>query len=267
MSFEKDLQDLNYIPETTIEGDGLPRISWLSSTKRGGILGKFYARASQMPGLTAPWEAVELFDDEEGFVTPSLDLCIIRTRAQAYSETIVGDRRVRTWHPQWKPDAGMRIYTELLCYIKGYEGLVVWPVKGLIGKGVCAVRNPDSVFGRMREVEKEAKKTATRPIPSFAFWTPVVCPTDRKGKPVLTSTGHGSEVIIPVAAVPDVIDRDVCAKLYVGSAMLQQARAAWQEYEGWSRELRSNEPDDAPQAPSPRNAPSPFDQDDASEGF
>ncbi len=51
MTFENDLQELGYTPEREETGDGIPRISWLSTTKTKGVVGKFYARETALPSL------------------------------------------------------------------------------------------------------------------------------------------------------------------------------------------------------------------------
>ena len=260
--FERDLQELNYAHEREEMGDGIPRISWLSTTKTNGIVGKFYARATNLPTLLPPWEHAELFDDEDGFTADALRIVVVRSRTQAYSEETKNGVRIKTWHPHWKANANMRLYTEILCFVEGYDDVVVWPVKGLVGRGVTAMKS-DSIFAAMREVANEAKKTAKRDIPSFMFWTPIVQPKDKKGRVVTTDTGYGSAVVIPQIGF-DVakVDRELCASLYVGKDMMAKAQAAFEEYRDWSKELRTN--DEAPaQAPSeaPRNAVTEYDED------
>jgi hypothetical protein len=156
----------------------------------------------------------------------------------------------------------MRLYTEILCFIEGYDDVVVWPVKGLVGRGVTAARG-ESIFSAMREVEKEARKTANRDIPSFMFWTPITQPKDKKGRVVTIDTGFGSNVVIPQIGL-DVgkINRDLCASLYVGPDRLKTAKAAYEEYGDWSREQRTNEAEaPAPTEPA-RNVPAAMDEDD-----
>jgi len=260
--FERDLQELNYEHERTEQGDGIPRISWLSTTKTRGVVGKFYARANAMPALPAPWENSFLFDDEEGFTAEALRIIVIRSRTQAYTEETNNGIRTKTWQKHWKANENMRLYTEILCFIEGYEGVVVWPVKGLVGRAVTAMKS-ESIFAAMREVANEAKKTAKRDIPSFMFWAPIVQPKDKKGRVVTTDTGYGSAVVLPQIGF-DVakVDRDLCASLYVGKEMMTKAEAAYEEYRDWSKEQRSN--DEAPaQGPTeaPRNTPTEYDED------
>ena len=261
--FERDLQDINYSHEREDIGDGIPRISWLSTTKTTGIVGKFYARASQLPDLLAPWENAELFDDEDGFTASSLRIVVIRTRTQAYTEETTNGIRTKTWHPHWKANANMRLYTEILCFIEGNEDVVVWPVKGLVGRGVTAMKS-ESIFAAMRDVATEAKKTAKRDIPAFMFWTPITQPLDRKNRLITTDTGYGSSVIIPKIGFDIAkIDRDLCASLYVGKTMMEKAQTAFEEYRDWSKEMRTN--DEVPAEPAvqepARNTPTEYDED------
>ena len=263
MSFELDLNELNYTPEREETGDGIPRISWLSTTKSKGVVGKFYARETALPTLLPPWEHAELFDDEAGYTATDLRIVVLRTRTQAYSEDTTNGIRTKTWHAHWKANAGMRLYTEILCFIEGYDDVVVWPVKGLVGRGVTAARG-ESIFSAMREVEKEARKTANRDIPSFMFWTPITQPKDKKGRVVTIDTGYGSNVVIPqVGFDVAAINRELCASLYVGSERLKVAKAAYDEYGDWSREQRTNEAEEPAPAEPARNVPTSMDEDDA----
>jgi len=261
--FERDLQEIQYSHEREETGDGIPRISWLSTTKTRGVVGKFYARASQISNLQTPWENSFIFDDEEGFTASSLRIVVIRTRTQAYTEETTNGIRTKTWHTSWKPNVNMRLYTEILCFMEGFDDVVVWPVKGLVGRGVTATKG-ESIFSAMKEIASEAKKTAKRDIPAFMFWTPIVQPLDRKGKVIVTDTGYGSGVVIPQIGF-DVakIDRDLCASLYVGKDMMSKAQTAFEEYRDWSKEMRSNEDIPAEQASTEttRNIPTEYDED------
>jgi hypothetical protein len=263
MSFELDLNELGYTPEREETGDGIPRISWLSTTKTKGVVGKFYARETALPSLLAPWTHDELFDDEAGFTATDLRIIVLRTRTQAYSEETNNGIRTKTWHTHWKANAGMRLYTEILCFIEGYDDVVVWPVKGLVGRGVTAARG-ESIFSAMREVEKEARKTANRDIPSFMFWTPITQPKDKKGRVVTIDTGYGSNVVIPqVGFDVSAINRDLCASLYVGKERMALAAEAFAEYKDWSKEVRSNDEAEAPAPTEPaRNVATAIDEDD-----
>jgi hypothetical protein len=116
----------------------------------------------------------------------------------------------------------------------------------------------------MREVEKEARKTANRDIPSFMFWTPITQPKDKKGRVVTIDTGYGSNVVIPqIGFDVNAINRDLCASLYVGKERMAQAAEAFAEYKDWSKEMRSNDEGEAP-APTEqaRNVPASMDEDD-----
>lgn len=242
MSFDRDINALNYVPDTEpTESDGYARLVWLSTTKSAGIVGKFYAKAESFGPMRAPWQAAERFTDEAGYETSRLKIIPIRKRSQAYTEVTTAGLRSKSWESHYKRDAGMRIYTEILCYIEGYDDLVVWPVKGLVGRAVTA--KSASVFSDAKAVLLEAKKTATGAIPEFAFWVPITAPIGAKGKVVTTSTGYGSDVVLPqydIAA--DTITRQTCVDLYVGKAMLAKAAAAYTDSADWARAQRENEP-------------------------
>lgn len=242
MSFDQDINALGFTPDhgDTDPSDGYPRIIWLSTTKTAGVVGKFYAKADAVGTMAGPWEAVERFDDEQGYETSRLRIVPIRKRSQAYTEVTVGGLRSKTWETHYKAGAGMRIYTELLCYVEGYDELVVWPIKGLVGRAVTA--KTGSVFSDAKAVLVEAKKTAKGAIPEFAFWVPISCPIGPKGKVVTTSTGYGSDVVLPQYDIdPATITRQTCIDLYVGKAMLAKADAAYKASADWARAVRTNE--------------------------
>jgi hypothetical protein len=242
MSFDKDLSALNFTPDhgDNDATDGFPRIIWLSTTKSSGVVGKFYAKQDAVGAMGEPWQAVERFEDEAGYETSRLRIVPIRKRSQAYTEVTVNGVRSKTWETHYKANAGMRIYTELLCFVEGYDELVVWPIKGLVGKAVTA--KTGSVFADAKLVLTEAKKTASASIPEFAFWVPIAAPIGPKGKIVTTSTGYGSDVVLPQYDIAvDTITRQTCIDLYVGKAMLARADEAYKATTTWAKDLRINE--------------------------
>jgi hypothetical protein len=127
---------------------------------------------------------------------------------------------------------------------------------------VTAARG-ESIFSAMREVEKEARKTANRDIPSFMFWTPITQPKDKKGRVVTIDTGYGSNVVIPqVGFDVTAINRELCVSLYVGPERMLAAKDAYEEYKDWSREQRTNETEAPAPAEPARNVPAAMDEED-----
>jgi len=63
-----------------------------------------------------------------------------------------------------------------------------------------------------------------------------------KGKVVTTSTGYGSDVVLPQYDI-DVatITRQTCVDLYVGKAMLAKASDAYKASADWAKSQRTNE--------------------------
>ena len=242
MSFDKDLNALNFVPDhgDTDPSDGFPRIIWLSTTKTSGVVGKFYAKADVMGTMGDPWQVCDRFDDEAGYETARLKIVPIRKRSQAYTEVTVNGLRSKTWYPHYKANAGMKIYTEILCFVEGYADPVVWPIKGLVGRAVTA--KTGSVFADAKLVLAEAKKTANGAIPEFAFWVPISAPIGPKGKVVTTSTGYGSDVVLPQYDIdPATINRQTCVDLYVGKAMLAKAKGVYDATTTWAKDLRTND--------------------------
>ena len=264
MSFDQDINALGFTPDhgDADPSDGYARIIWLSTTKTTGIVGKFYAKAEAVGTMSTPWEAVERFEDEQGFETSRLKIIPIRKRSQAYTEVTTNGIRSKTWETHYKAGAGMRIYTELLCYVEGYDELVVWPVKGLVGRAVSA--KTGSVFSDARAVLTEAKKTATGAIPEFAFWIPISAPI-AKGKIVTTATGYGSDVVLPQYDIDvNTINRKTCIDLYVGKAMLAKAATAYADSADWAKSTHTNDATEATDMSNvviERNAPKPIEDD------
>ena len=65
MSNDFNLDGFSFTPDAQ-EAQGYPRIYWRNGAKQAGQGGFFYASSRDFADLGAPWESVELYDDEPG---------------------------------------------------------------------------------------------------------------------------------------------------------------------------------------------------------
>lgn len=259
--------------EEEYENQGYPRVYWFNGVKQAQTAGKFYTSAKDYNvELGAPWQSVELFSDGEGYQTEKLSIVPIRKRYQAYFERKEGNRTIKEWLPAGKYEEGARIYTEILCYMQGYDGLVILTVKGLTGKALTGKVGgvfstfKDTVISVAKETLKKGKK-----IPPFAFWIPIATERDAKGKVFYRDTGYGSTTTPPALDIKGQVSRDDCVKLYVGRELLARLADWYKEHDEWRTTYRTNDTPlmgstpTAPAAAEPqmaKNEPVPFDSDD-----
>jgi len=250
---------------------GYPKIWWFNGVRQAGTAGHFYTSEKEFPqGLSNPWQPVSRFNDSDGFVAETLCIIPIRKRYQPYKRDPMDSKR-KIWYPanaEW--EVGMSIYTEILCFMEGYDGLVVLAVKGLTGKALT--NRVDGIFKRHAElVITTAKKTAKKgaKIPPYMFWVPISTKRMANGKVEYRDTGHSSITTPPDLALQFTGEptRDDIKKWYIGSEMLVKAREAYESHAEWRREQRPTQFDaDALTSPAPkasmaqppRNAPQPL---------
>lgn len=266
MSYD-DIQGFSWQADSEERGSQYPRIWWHNGVKQAQTNGSFYTSEREFSApLGEPWQGVEKFDDEQGYQTSTLRFAVIRKRVQAYSEEVIDGNRVKTWHDHWKQ--GRKLYTELLGFIEGYEGLVIWPVKGLIGKAITA--KGSGIIARHKEAVIDiAAKTwkGQGGVPPWAFWIPITAPVNAKGKPEYTDTGYGSFVTLPQLALPATVDRAVLGSLFVGKELLEVGLDAYHDHSAWQKELHTNEGDTPTQAEPPRNQAQAIHSDDEDLAF
>ena len=247
MSNDFNLDGFHYQADSvTRDAEQYPRIWWYNGVKQAGTAGHFYTSEREFPNApTDPWTQVERYDDEVGYMTENLLVAMIRRRSQAYTE----DRttNTKTWHPHYKP--GMRIYTEILCLVKGIDEPVVWVVKGMTGKAVTG-RKVGIVDTFAEAVLKPAQASWKHgQVPPWAFWMLITGARGDKGKPVYTDTGYGSTVTLPsLAGVPATVTRDTLTTLYVGRDMLDFGLEVYKSSAEWAKTQRTN--DEVPATPT-----------------
>ena len=261
------LDDVQYEEESYQQG--YPRIYWFNGAKQAQTGGRFYTSEKEFASLDEPWTPVSWFKDGDGFTTDTLSIIPIRKRYQAYFETTEGNRKVKTWLPAGKYETGARIYTEILCLMQGYDGLVILAVKGLTGKALTNkttgifTQFRDTVVATAKETLKKGKK-----IPPFAFWIPITTQRDTKNRVVYTDTGHGSTVTLPALDIKGEVTRETAKRLYVGPDLLGRLADMYAEHNEWRVTYRTNDiPLQGADNPLPpltpvKNAPKPIDDDD-----
>jgi hypothetical protein len=220
---------------------GYPRIHWYNGVKQAQTAGHFYTKEAQYDEpLGEPWKLIQRYEDGDGYAAETLRIVPIRRKSQCYFEKIDGKNKIYKWLPPNKYEDGARKYTEILCVMEGYDGLVILTAKGLTGKALTGMK--DGLFTQMKNrVFTPAKKTLKKgqKLPSFSFWMPITCERDAKGRVVFTDTGRGSNVTRPVLDIPDAeADRDLLKSLYVGKEMLKDLEALFHESAEWAHQFR-----------------------------
>lgn len=254
MSIDFNLDGFSFTPDSDYRSnEQFPRMWWYNGSKQAGTNGFFYTSAREFPnGLTEPWEQVEKYDDEVGYMATTLSIAIVRKRVQAYTETRIGNDVTKTWHKHYKPNHNMKLYTELLCLVKGMDDPVVWIVKGMTGRAVT--KKGEGIVDQHHDaVFKQAAATwrAQGEIPSWAFWTTITAPTNAKGKPDYVDTGYGSHVTPPRLSLANPVNRDVLKQLYVGRELLEIGKTLYVETADWQKQLRANDEDTQTQSAPP----------------
>lgn len=217
------------IPATALPDAQPPRIWWHNGVKVAKTPGNFYTKADEFPGgLAAPWEHDDRFESEAGFSTRTLKIAPLAVRNQPFRKIKDTDGRDRVEYARrW--EAGMSIHTEILCLMEGYDGAVVWSMKGLTGKAVTGKGGILTVYrnGLLREAGLIAKKG----LPLWAFWLPISSKMNGD-KIAYEDSGFGSLVTPPALVLPDApLDT-----LFVGPDVLQRGAdvlhdmAAWADY-------------------------------------
>lgn len=246
------------------QGDGLPRIWWRygSAPSQPGF---FYTKADYYEGALdyegSPWVEVEVYEGELGYKADVLRLLPITKRSQAYLKN--KDTGRKTFLPKWTE--GAQILTELLCFVEGVEGPVVFSYHGAAGQAMD--RKDEGIVPRAsKALAAEASKLLKKKVGLGAFWLPIGGKLNAKGKTDFVKLTQGSVINPPDLRLPELAGRDLLNACYAGRATIEAAAALRDEYEAWRLERRTNDAEPE-QPPAPvgdgRNVPQPIDSDDA----
>lgn len=249
-----ELGTFEYQTFNETEGDGLPRIWWHNGDKKTKTPGTFYTRAEYWTGdLPEPWAADDRFDNEAGFSAKALRILPIVYRSQAFMRTELAGKVRREYLPKWQP--GASLHTEIICFVEGVEGPVVWSAKGMTG---AAITGKGGIFAQAKTaLVGPAEKALKKKVPLYAFWLPISVRL-KDGKTDYVLLEQGSVITPPALRLPALEGRDLLNGLYAGRATIEEAAALAEQYQDWRKELRTNEEAAAPVAAG-RNAPQEYD--------
>jgi len=256
MSWQDDAQGMEW--KSQEDKDQMPRIRWAHGRKVGKVaeFGRWYTKADGMPTPPDGWQESDLYDDG-GWQSKSMMFVPLIKRSQAFS---VDDAGTYTWHDHWQK--GLKLYTEVVCLLKGFEEPVIFACKGWTAGRVVGAKN--SVISEHNEfVHKEANKTAKAALPPWAFWVPVGGSYDFKGNPIFVEVGAGQQKTllhdIVLEGIKQPADRATLTSLYVGKELMQlglHIRNGLVE-DGWHTKRRGNVAAEQPAT----NTPQPLDDD------
>ena len=212
-----------------------PRIYWFNGIKQARTPGIFHVKYTELgsePGK--PWVRSNRFDDEVGFEAKRLEIAVVAVKTQAFISERDGAREVRkTWLPKWQK--GAQLYTEVLCFVEGIDGVVTWNCKGLTGKAFStALRTYQTTLLR------QAEAVASQKLPLWSFWLPFSSTTDDNGKIVYQDTGYGSFITPPALVLPDKPLNELVEHLFVGADVYAEGDRVRKEYAAWLRETHAN---------------------------
>ena len=248
--FFDDIAGLDFDVETPTRQ--LPRIWWFNGVDAKTVRtnGEFYTKYD---GCIDPWKPSNRFSDESGYSAPGLYWAPIYYREQWFTSD--GDNT--TWLPHY--EKGARKYAEQLGFARGISEPIVLVTKGMTDRAIYGKGGVMDEF--QKTIGAFAQSSAKTTLPGWAFYVPMVAPTDKKGNPVYTETGKGSVVTLPVFHAKFEGNRDTLKTLYVGTETLQLGAQIQREYKGWAAERRGNVSSDETPPPAPaRNAPQSLDE-------
>ena len=213
----------------------------------------FLGKANVPEGFTpgAPWEAGQEFIKQKnewvgGWKCDMLAMMIICARAQPFRKDKDGKREA--WVDQWPKGAAPNthaMHVDVLLIASGLEelGPVKWVSNGsAISFAIVAGKGKEQPQGGILErVRSEVLHTADQLSPKgrekakayWCFWITVAGQRDAKGGVVYTKTKSGGVTTIPVAILPDVIDKKWLVDNYVGAEWDLRGKELRAEWELW----------------------------------
>lgn len=251
MSFANDIKGYETQEISEYNAPTEPRIGWRNGQQvktRQGMseeAGFFYlSERSVQSAPSVPWQAAQVYQNEDGYTAEALRVAIIGKRSQAFTED--RDTGKRVWYDTW--EKGRRIYTEYLALAEGLAGPIVWAAKGMHAKAI------DTVLKAYKAgLLKDAAAVAGQKLYPWTFWLPFSTERDARGKIIYADTGYGSTYTPPAVLYP----ADPMDALYVGRDALDLGLAIHQQYttDGWFQAKRTNSSEAAHEAV--RTAPQP----------
>lgn len=260
---------------------------WWSHGKRVNaktlIPGRFYTSDRMFMDAPKGWSESDMYT-EKGWEISSVRILPLLKRTQAY--TLSEDGKTKIWHPHFKKDAGMSLYTELLCWLDGHTEPVIMTSKGFAATRMTAAKQ--SVLADHKKlIIDRANETASPALAPWAFWCELGGAFDGD-KPVFIEVGktvkislhdivlyrtHAENIKEDKRRAADTYlvtaQRSELLALFVGKPLYKQVTEIREEFlaKGWDKEQRKNlgeedmfnEPAAPAQAPAqPRNVPAPM---------
>jgi hypothetical protein len=253
-----ELKDYDIPTGETQDGDGLPRIWWKYGNQAAKLPGFFYARGDDFDGpLSLPWEEAEVHDGELGYKAETLLILPITKRSQPYTKD--KDTNRRTYFDRWSE--GMQIHTELICFVEGIEGPVVFSYHGVTGRAMDG-KGDGIIPAASRLLANEAARLFKKKVGLSAFWLPIGPRLNTQGKVDFQKLTQGSVVNPPALRLPAGKEgKDLLDACYAGRETIEAAAAVRAQFEAWRQERRANEPAPVP-AGDGRNVPQPIEDDE-----
>ena len=253
MSWQDQVEAVNP-PQYEDGTDYPPRVWWFNGVRQARTAVVFYTKLEEHPGpLPVPWTVSHRFDGEVGYEATTLRIAVIGMRQEPFipeTDPTTGQKR-RRFIKRW--ETGAQLYNEWLCFIDPLSYPVVLCSKGLTGKALAVAWK-----GYKTRVLKPAERMVGRALPAWSFWLPITGMVDERGRPFYADTGHGSFVTPPALVLPDAPEAALAESLFVGADVLAAGVQVRQEYDGWLKERRVEQPaavvaasDDAPPMEDP----------------
>jgi len=240
------------------------RIRWNNGRKVGrtGEPGQFYVKAQYMNACPDGWAESSLYPNEEGYESPDIALVPIARRTQPF--TMIDGSMI--WHKHWERDKGMKLYTEIVCLMRGYTEPVIFACKGWIAGRITGAKH--SVLSNHNDwVVKTANAQAEAALPQWAFWVEFGGAVDAQKKPLFVEVGSGTQKAglhdVQLLGITEPATEAQITALYIGDELFAKAAALRAELvnDGWLDERRGNI--EAEPAPTPQNTAVPIEDDEA----
>lgn len=234
----------NHVQVTrTTEGDGLGRFRWNNGMKvgRNASAGMWYAKSEAFVGSLPTGWARSLAFEGDGYEAKQIKMLPILKRSQPFTKS--GDSVV--WHAEWQANAGMKMYTEVLCLLEGYDEPLVMTGKGWAASRITHYKR--GVFGEQTEyITKPASAQADKPLQPWAFWHTIGGAYSKGGEPVFVEVGSGTQKThlhdIVLVGVNGPADDALLDALYVGDELYEKATKIYTVYTvaEWHKEKRKS---------------------------
>lgn len=228
--------------QRTTEGDGLGRFRWNNGMKvgRNASAGMWYARSEAFQGsLPTGWSKSLAFEGD-GYEAKTIKMLPLLKRSQPFSK--VGESVV--WHTEWQQNAGMKMYTEVLCLLEGYDEPLVMTGKGWAASRITHYKR--GCFGEQAEyVTRPASALADKPLQPWAFWHHIGGAFTKGNEPKFIEVGTGAKTHlhdIVLIGVSGPADESLIDALYVGDELYAHATTVYNVYvqAEWHKERRKS---------------------------